>query len=414
MVFPFFFFYHSLVAFEVIPLFLGSWWSVSLGLALVALLPFALPLALKTWRLHVPVVALALIATIYAVYYRLYGSDYQNSTEYFMYTGKLVIGWGGLYCLGLLMRPSNRFASITFWLVMAMVAVTPFLIQTEAYSLHSRLVGVAGYQYFAMAFTFTAIIAIGCNWKNGRDAIIVGVGLPTIFYLLARSELIGFFAVCIGWCVLAAVQVRWKAILVAFVAGAAVFAFIVIAPGIPRALPSFQGQIEKPLDELPAEPEPQIDVTAEAAARQAEAFDLGASPSWNYRVEYMMKGWEGIERSPIVGDYAGQVRDFNSAGAYIHNMLGVWRQFGIVAFIIYAGLCFGGAAFAVSQVVFREKTDPVWVLTAMVSGYVLVLTFGAKSVFWPPIALGWGMVAARLIERQLSAKSGQHSDGAEQ
>lgn len=417
MVFPFFFFYHALAAFDVIPLFLGSWWSMSLGLALVVLLPFALPKVVNTWPLHVPVIILAAIATTYAIYYWRFGAEYQNSTAYFLYSAKLIVGWGGLYCLGLLLKPSKRFASVTFWTVMAMIVITPFLIQTGIYTneakVAAKIVGLSNYQYFAMTFVFTAMIAVGCNWSNGRDAIVVGAGISATYFLLARSELAGFVAVFAGWLVLAAISRRWRAIILSIVALAAAFiyvgAVIKLTPLINATASSLLereigccdgGKVNQSVLRGKTAP---YDVAAQASTRQAEAFDLDASASWNYRAEYMAKGVEAIKRSPILGDYGGQVRDFKNPGAYIHNMLDVWRQYGIIAFIIYAGLCVGGVAFALWQVLRLKKMDPLWVLTAIISGYVFVLSAGAKSVFWPLVAFGWGMIAARLTEHKSKA-----------
>ena len=49
----------------------------------------------------------------------------------------------------------------------------------------------------------------------------------------------------------------------------------------------------------------------------------------------------------VVGEYAGQVREFGSLGAYMHNVLSYWQQFGFVPFILFCLIWFrvGGIAF---------------------------------------------------------------------
>lgn len=390
IVFPVFFAYQASAAFAIIPPFLGGGLTGSTALALVCLAPFVALPALRRWVWHLPVGALVAIVLAYAAYHHLYGLGYQRKFEVTLDSIKLVAAWGGLYCIGLLFRPCERFRSIIVWLLVAMAVVVPFLIQTPAMSLTDTVRAgwnVASYQFFANAFVFPAMFALALSWGRKSEPYIVALGLAGVFLLLSRSEQAGFLAVAIGWITLKAWHGQFRPIGVMALATAAF-----VAAGL------LLSSIEAPFtpDPLTAGQRASRIGAGGIAARQAELADLGDSKSWGERSEFLATGIDDIQRSPIWGDYAGQIRDHGSAGTYIHNALSAWRQYGLIAFVLYGGLCFLPPIYAAWRMLWGKDTSPEWLLAAMVGGYCAVLAVFAKAIFWPMPALAWGLFIAAM------------------
>lgn len=399
IVFPVFFAYQAAAAFAIIPPFLGGGLTGSAALALICLAPFVALPALRTWAWHLPVVALVAIVLAYAAYHHLYGLRYQRKFEVTLDSLKLVAAWGGLYCIGLLLRPCERFRSIIVWALVIMAVVAPFLVQTPAMSLVETVRAgwnVASYQFFAGAFVFTAIVALSLSWERKVEPYIVALGLAGTFILISRSEQAGFLALALGWGVLKTWHGQFRPV---GIAALATVAFVAVGLLLSSVKPPF---IPDPLSGE------QIEKRISAggiAARQAEIANLSGSESWGERSKFFWTGVDDIQRSPIWGDYAGQIRDHGRSGAYIHGLPSAWRQYGLFAFIIYAGLCIVPPFVAAWRLIWKRDTSPEWLLAGMLSGYCAVLAIFAKAIFWPMPALAWGvfiaaMTAGKGIERE--------------
>lgn len=405
LVFPVFFGYQSLAAFGIIPPAIGGGLTLFCLAAAVLLAPFLMLRVRALWSSVAWLAALSLIVLVYAGYHRLFGLDYQQSMEVTLSSLKLVAAWAGLFAIGVLLKPSDGFRRVLFWCVIAMAIATPFLIKTPALSLIDTVRsgwGVASYQFFAGAFAFTAMLAIAYSWGRKSEPWLVALALVTIFFLLSRSEQAGMLAVAIGWAILKIVHREFRPILIASVGTAVLLgASVLLAPHVPSLMGSYR----------PVEIQQGKSVgSADVLARQAELLNLGGSDSWGERAKFMSGGIDDILRSPIVGDYAGQVRDFGFFGAYIHNGLSAWRQYGIVAFLLYMGMAITAFAVSAWAVLARKDTTPEWLSTAMIAGFSLLLVVFAKSIYWPMPALAWGIAASTfLASKSVDQRSARHT-----
>ncbi|MBK3872127.1 O-antigen ligase family protein [Stutzerimonas frequens] len=132
--------------------------------------------------------------------------------------------------------------------------------------------------------------------------------------------------------------------------------------------------------------------------------NLSQDASLTMRGEFLYKGLEGIYKSPIYGDYMGQVRDFGETGAYIHNALSVWQQFGIMPFLIYISLCTFSVIYATKAVLSGERSTTAKLLmyVSLISIVAVVFT---KSITWPIPALAWGLACSLMRERRIARRS---------
>jgi hypothetical protein len=109
---------------------------------------------------------------------------------------------------------------------------------------------------------------------------------------------------------------------------------------------------------------------------------------------------DGIQSSPVLGDYGGQIRDLGQFGLYAHDVLSVWQQYGFAAFLLYLGLSIAAAIISLWHVLLLRSRDPRWISAAYVSGICLLLIVTTKAVYWPIPAFGWGLALSNFARNR--------------
>lgn len=126
--------------------------------------------------------------------------------------------------------------------------------------------------------------------------------------------------------------------------------------------------------------------------------------SFRERLVLLDSGINAILGSPVLGDYLGQVRDYSEQGAYIHNFLSVWQQYGLQAFLAYVFLCL--ISFYIALRDYSVIGDsPILELLFYLSMTSVVGVVFAKSVAWPMPALAWGVACSLASKRRLMDRS---------
>lgn len=144
-----------------------------------------------------------------------------------------------------------------------------------------------------------------------------------------------------------------------------------------------------------------------ANSRQFELLSLDQSSSWAARVAYMEAGLRQVAAHPILGDFGGHVSGDGSVGRYAHNALSAWVNYGVFGFFLYMLLTSWAFVGSVYRVLWLGDSRPGWVLCFLVSVFVTVLVVAAKSVFWPMVALSWGLyVRAVWLDRCSGREAG--------
>jgi hypothetical protein len=125
---------------------------------------------------------------------------------------------------------------------------------------------------------------------------------------------------------------------------------------------------------------------------------LNSDASLNERSILLEQGLSGIQQSPLLGDFLGQVRDFGDVGYYIHNALSMWQQFGVFGFSIYIYLIMISLLISYLLLV-KRRVNPYTEALIGLSVISLIGVITTKSIFWPVPALAWGL-AARALTNQ--------------
>lgn len=126
----------------------------------------------------------------------------------------------------------------------------------------------------------------------------------------------------------------------------------------------------------------------------------GASASLEERTRYLMAGLRAIHDYPLIGDFMYYLEKFDSPGAYIHNGLSMWADYGLFAMALYVVLILATTVMGVWAALPRRRTGtPELLLYLGVTSLVGVVV--AKSIAWPMPALAWGIAYSFLSRHQV-------------
>lgn len=132
--------------------------------------------------------------------------------------------------------------------------------------------------------------------------------------------------------------------------------------------------------------------------RMFQFLTAGEDNSWDFRDWQLQAGIEHIKESPFFGAYGSQVRLLGRIGDYIHNFLEVWRQFGLIPFLIIFVL---GVALLISAVKsIRFGMGDFAIFYSGVVVFVLVEIVFARSWGTPYIFLALGLSNISRLNRE--------------
>lgn len=418
IVFPGYYFYHYFVAAGLIPLLIKGWFVIGCFGTVAFLGPVILmtrPFSPNQLTVHALFIALSAIIAGSTTYHYFLGEEFQRGADIAINSFVTLSSLIALYLLGYFTPDSTTLRNATAFslFVMAFLAICsidPTTLQFIATKRFNAPAGVAGYQGFALAFVTTALVALGMNWKSPIEPFILAVGFATLLILGSRSDFYGYSVISAGWVVLLIIKRRYLTAATGIAASVVLTATILLLPPVIAKYNSKAAQLTQSTTSakttVPATSTPPVvtgppnhgrssDYTLDIA-RQTAVIDISQSESWSFRKQMFDRGWDDIKSSPFLGVYAGQTKNGHSIGSYIHNGLSAWRQFGILAFLIYVALCTAPPLIAVHQIVLKGKSDRLWITTLYFGAFCLLLATVAKSIFWPLPALTWGLLAGRL------------------
>lgn len=416
VLFPGLFVYHLTIALTGAPLVLGALWSPANILACLILGGGTLWLLTRgrvSWAGLVPIAILGALVAVYAVGHRFFGSGYQAEWRPFEESIKLLIGWGSLFLIGYWLRPADWFTRALLWSWVAMTAATLLLMVGHEYSfIPSEQFDprVASYHWFSQSYVVTAIALLALHSNERVKLFVLAMSLPVVFVLSSRGELLGYLFVGAAWGIYA---LRARDFWAIGRASAATLASCLLIAAWGQTMPQIAP--ERVVAEIGSVPErvtklrsAHVDSVEEQASeapdddmggnRQVELlYDPAEAPSTQIRLWLFEEGWKDIERSPILGDYAGHMKIDNYFGHYIHNALSAWHNYGIAAFLLYVSL----TVVALWAAARRYGVDAMWQLTFFMSLYTLVLIIAAKPIYWSMPALAWGLYAANISSKRV-------------
>ena len=374
LLFPGVFFYSSAVASGVIPAALGGGFGVVAAVALAVLLPLVIVDASKLSGKGLLITVIFFIFIFYIISWLLmhyfFGDIFQKSLDVLFQVVTVIATWLALFSIGYFFPPklSKEYLSVLL-ACMGCIALIVFMNTDFRHLIFlvglSDADGALSYQGLSRSAAVTGLVLLSVIRGIRLSFIIAVILLTTVFFVGARSELVGVVVVLPF---IAYLHYRHRPM-------ATVSAVIVVSMMV-------VGMTIYSYDEL-------------STSRQFQLLNISESSSGMERASLYSQALDAIKEAPILGDYAGQVRRHDSTGAYAHNALSAWRQFGVVGFVLYLSLSFISLTLSVKLLRERRSQEAdLPRITATLSLFFLVLMLGAKSVFWAFPALSWGLTVA--------------------
>lgn len=380
LLFPGLFFYSSALTAGVIPAILGGGFGAIASLSLLMLFPVLVKdlASIKGKSFFITMCFFALIAyTLFWLFVHHYlGKDYQTRPEVLNQYLTLVSSWLVLFCIGFYW-PLTMERSYIVILSLCLVGITLITLLNVDFSRLILIFGVSdiegslSYQGLARSTAVLGLVLVSVS-KNIYHLIIVSILLLiSLFFIGARSELVGIIAV------LPLVYLWYfkEKPLISFLI------FLILAASIISLIG--------------------FNYDALSTSRQFQLSDIFDSTSGAARVKLHYEALEAIKMSPVLGDFSGQIRENSSIGSYAHNFFSAWRQLGLLGFLLYFILLFFPFTLSLRFITKRNypKSDlPRIILIS--SFFSLVLLIAAKPVFWFFPALTWGLLASYYRQRR--------------
>lgn len=369
LLFPGFFVYHYLLAVGVLPRVLGGLFGPTTVLAAVAFFPF---LVYKSARVRgANLIGLAAFGTLlvytssFVVLHYMLSAETAVTRPAAEQAFTMIVAWVALFGVGYYLVPTKWLVRWSAVLFLIMTAIAWLHLDLSRMMFNPRALAdnsteVATYQGFARSYVVTALLLLAVERRLVGQLGIVLLSVPTLFILGARTEFTAFFLVLAFW--FAQLYRSYGGLKTAAVA----LVLVLCASSALVAVPQL------------------------VSSRVANLLDLASDSSWRGRQERLAAGWEAILANPIFGDFGGHIRE-SGPGYYIHNILSAWRQFGLVGFVLFAGLSAGTLVVSMSAVLASRRPKHLELLALYMNAFVFTALLAAKPVFWSLPALAWGL-----------------------
>lgn len=381
LIFPGYLIYNLLLLYELIPPFAGGYFGLVSAICFVVYLATSIDLINKNiktspWLSLTGIFSflIALLVTLTSIYYEFSAAAVQSL--------ELLIFWYGFFALGFYLIITNFknlkaldivlysfFAYALFYIAKEQVLMLKFGtsdVDNDA---------VSGYQGIARNLLVIAFFAVSYAKTKWQSFVKIFITAVLLFLVGARSEFFAFMVaiLCLHSLLAFKLKSSFLAIALIFVAGV-----MAVAPNL----------------------------TTLSESRQLQVLNLGQSSSWQGRQQMQELALKQISDQPFWGEFGGHTHFGGGAktetGAYAHNALSGYVNYGVVFIILYMVFAAYSTIFSAVKV-FKDPTQKEWQLSFLFTFTVFFLLIFAKPVFWPIIYLGWGVFMGCLYKSKFDS-----------
>lgn len=373
LLFPGYIVYHGLLAFNIIPDFLGGLYglvSLFTGIIFILLLFNNINVVIKK-KYSVITILFIFYILLYAFVNYLFSHNthidaalYQSLQITFLLFTLFFIG---------LFAPINEKKIYKIYYIshgILLISIISFVLATGSIflSLEKYFVvenNISSYQGIARGALIILLVLISFSKTKWNLIFLVSSGIFVLFIIGARSE---FYIFVIAVIFYGLIKMRYNPKL-------AISITILLLIGIIY----FNSN---------------VDVIS--SSRQLRVTDLSKDTSWLMRLEFRANAIDTILKNPILGDFGSHAK-FGTVSNYSHDFLSAWVNYGIVGFLAYMSLIIWSTLASGYHILKFKNEQPYWNLSFLLNLVVLFSVLISKSVFWEIPALGWGIfLAAKL------------------
>lgn len=356
MLFPFFFFYHTALALQLIPPVLGGYFSpVSLALAPLLFLAYVLDVCKAKARFTGTDLAFLafllyflLVVAIHAIFLNADGEVVASHLISILHFAAIFV----MFKLTDFRSKRVWWSALACWVAMTVIIFNLssdgfFYLREQEDSANQDY--IATYQGFGRSYFVTVLILIPFVRAVPLRILIYALSVSALFVNGSRSE---FVATLLAIALIEILRARHRmAILCAAMALAAFAAF-------------YSTELMQLLPEN----------------RTLELLHLSEASSWDERNFAFHRALETIFRSPALGDYGSYV-DLGEQGLYAHNIFSAWVDLGFVGFAWLLLLLLIPFCFLAKEALHSHPDDglPELMLTLELVAVTILLLFTAKE-----------------------------------
>jgi hypothetical protein len=356
MLFPFFFFYHTALALQIIPPVLGGYFSpVSLALAPFLFLSYAIEVH-KNKALFAGTDLAFFAFLIYFLLVVSINSIFLNADREVVNSHLIsILHFAAIFIIFKLTDFRSRgvwWCALACWVVMTIIIFNLssdgfFYLREQEDSANQDY--IATYQGFGRSYFVTILILVPFARTVPLRIVIYALSVAALFVNGSRSE---FVATLLAIALIEILNARHRLIILCVAMVLAAFAAFYSTEFI-QLLPE---------------------------NRTLELLHLSEASSWDERNFAFLRALETIFRSPALGDYGSYV-DLGEQGLYAHNIFSAWVDLGFVGFVWLLLILLIPFCILAKEALHSRPDDdlPELVLTLELVAVTILLLFTAKE-----------------------------------
>ncbi len=360
LLYPIYVIYNTLLAYGFISPFLGGFYGVVSLTYLFSMVPILFFLTQKVYVNNYKILLFLFISYICIVvlinYFTVNSHEIILAAEQSL--GSLILLFSAIL-LGYYLEHTKLLKKIlTIFLIMSLTFLIVYVIKTGEVMFYAKTLDtaqevndVSTYQGYGRTFFIISLLLLAMIKEIRNFIFIYFISLFILFVLGSRSELVA--------CVIAGfllILIKYPFSIKSILSYSIVILFSIV---------SFSFFANKFSDN-----------------RSLQLLNASESSSWQSREVLTEIAINHIKSNPILGYFGGHVVDGGSIGAYAHNILSSWANYGFFAFIIYTALCLIPLVHSFYLLFFRSiKTSEVQ-FCFLLGISVFVLIIFSKPVFW--------------------------------
>lgn len=278
----------------------------------------------------------------------------------------MLISWICFFSLGIYMMRSDlpKLIQINIWFFISFLFfVVYYVISTKSVMLSLADISgvdeskVSGYQLIAQNISIIGYLLL-CFAKNSKKLFMIILSFTfVLFFVGARSDF-AIFIVCSLLLTLLKSRFNLK-----------YFLSIILAIGVSTFV--FFNYKDNLGD-----------------SRQLQLLNISDASSWQARESLRLEGIQAIKNNPIFGSFGAHVKD-GDAGAYIHNILSAWENYGLLFFVFFM---INSLYITISSFKKYMKTNSQkWSYVFIFNFSCLAIVCISQPIFWAIPFMAWGI-----------------------
>lgn len=273
----------------------------------------------------------------------------------------------------------NNFVTAAFFLQLVFVLVfvgMPYVLSSTSISDYNDKID---YQYWGDGFALLALMFVTTRCSRGAVLVSAFLAVVVLFFIPSRSSLI-----CATLALAVYLYMRFPSAALmtsSFIAGFALFFFIGMGKRFDLAAL----------------------VEGKAFSRQTYFLTQGEDNSFNLRLDYWTAGMKTIFENPFLGQYGYHIEKYAEQGTYMHNIMDIWAQAGIVPFVIFSLFILMASKYVYSKknlVSYNPRLTGISMLIFSIASLALARNQGSIHILF---GIGAGVGAAVLKKYAVDA-----------